>query len=185
MAYCKECGAEIGEVRFCPECGVAVGDGAAVDPKPAPKAEKKRSSCGAIVVALGLVALGAFIINLASGSGGSSSRDYVPLATRAPMATEAPITYMVTYRVVGRPASLTYRNAQGNTEQKDVIIYPGRPWQASYRMEYGDFAYISAQNQDDYGGVTCKILLNGEIWQEASSQGAYTIATCSGSVGRE
>jgi hypothetical protein len=177
MAYCKECGAEIGEVRFCPECGAAMGDGTAVAPEPTPKAEKKKSSCGAILVAVGLVALGAFIINLASGS---SPRDYVPAATRAPT------TYEITYRVEkAARASVTYRNAQDNTEQKDIVIYPNRPWQVSYTMEYGDFAYISAQNDDNYGGVTCKILVNGKVWQEASSEGAYVIAKCSGSVGRE
>ena len=35
MAYCKECGAEIGEVRLCPECGAAMGD------EPAPETEKQ------------------------------------------------------------------------------------------------------------------------------------------------
>lgn len=180
MAYCRECGAEIGEVRFCPECGAAMADRAAVTAEPAPETEKKRSSCVAGLAALGLMALGVIIILFAIGGGGSSSRGNVPIAP------QVPVSYEITYQVEeGSRASVTYRNAQDNTEQKDVMIFPNRPWQASYTMEYGDFAYISAQNGDDWGGVTCKILVDGVLWQQASSDGAYTIATCSGSVGRE
>lgn len=58
MAFCRECGAEIAEVRFCPECGAAMDASAAATAEPVPQAERKRSSCLTWVAALGLVALG-------------------------------------------------------------------------------------------------------------------------------
>lgn len=118
---------------------------------------------------------GAIIILFAIGGDGGPSRGYEPRTTLAPM------TYQVTYQVEeGSRASVTYNNAQGNTEQKGVRL----PWEVTYKMPSGEFAYISAQNQGTSGSVTCHILLDGMPWEKATSSGRHVIATCSGSVGR-
>lgn len=95
----------------------------------------------------------------------------------------APSSYQVTYEVTGTisGASVTYYNNQGGTEQGDYKI----PFKKTYTMERGDFAYISAQNMDDSGSITCRILIDGEEWKKSTSQGAYVIASCDGTVGRE
>ncbi|HNT76392.1 MAG TPA: hypothetical protein PKH77_15360, partial [Anaerolineae bacterium] len=94
-----------------------------------------------------------------------------------------PTTYRVTYKITGTAsrASLTYQNAQGGTEQTVVSI----PWKESLIVESGDFLYLSAQNEGEFGSVTCEIWVNDVKWKESTSQGAYVIATCSGSAGRE
>ncbi len=92
--------------------------------------------------------------------------------------------YTVKYEVVGvsgsNKASVTYENAQDGTEQRDIML----PWSKTYTMERGTFAYISAQNDHEYGGVACRIYVDGVEWKHSESKGAYVIASCSGSVGR-
>jgi hypothetical protein len=50
-------------------------------------------------------------------------------------------------------------------------------------VERGAFLYLSAQNQNDYGAVTCEIWVDGIKWRESTSSGAYKIVSCSGSAG--
>lgn len=96
--------------------------------------------------------------------------------------------YLVTYKVKGptlaRPmaASVTYSNAQGGTEQADVRV-PIGGWERSFTVKEGFFAYLSAQNAQDWGWVTAEIWINGVRWKRSTSSGAYVIATCSGTVG--
>ena len=92
--------------------------------------------------------------------------------------------YYATYKVNGRDghqASLTYSNAQGGTEQRTVTL----PWIKSFEVNDGEFLYISAQNQEDYGWIDVDILLDGARWKDAYSSGAYVIATSSGIAGRD
>jgi len=106
--------------------------------------------------------------------GGSSSYEYQPAR---------PTIHTVTYRItgsVGARADLTYENEQGNGEQQDDVILP---WTKTYRMESGDFMYISAQLQSD-GQIRCEILVDNVVAESAQSSGQYVIASCSGSVGR-
>lgn len=87
----------------------------------------------------------------------------------------------VVYRVTGvatQSASLTYENAQGGTEQREVDL----PWTLSASMQPGAWAYISAQNQEDRGSVTAEIVVDGKVWKSSTSEGAYTIATASDRV---
>jgi hypothetical protein len=46
----------------------------------------------------------------------------------------------------------------------------------------GDFVYLSARNNQEYGDVTCTIPVNGRVLQTVTSSGAYVIASCSGTV---
>lgn len=87
----------------------------------------------------------------------------------------------ITYRIGGtaRSASLTYINASGGTEQQQAVRVP---WQQQFSARRGQFVSISAQNQGDAGSVTCEILVDGVVLKRSTSDGAYTIASCSGSV---
>ncbi len=74
--------------------------------------------------------------------------------------------------------SLTYANAQGATEQIERIQ---APWSMGFSALPGQFLYVSAQITTS-GSITCTILVDGTPVQTATSDGQYTIATCSGSV---
>lgn len=84
----------------------------------------------------------------------------------------------VQYRIEGTRASLTYATASGGTSQTTVNL----PYTVRLgEMNEGDFLYISAQNQYSTGGVYVAILVDGKVWKQTSSGGAYVIATASGS----
>jgi hypothetical protein len=42
--------------------------------------------------------------------------------------------------------------------------------------------YVSGQNATEYGTVTCRIKVDGNVVSQNTSSGAYSIATCSGSA---
>jgi hypothetical protein len=106
-----------------------------------------------------------------AGSSGSS--------TGGPPSSSGALSATVTYSVSGTTssASLTYSNSQGGTVQQTVSL----PWSVKYDMKARDFLYISAQNQNDTGSVTTEIRINGYIYRTTTSNGAYVIATASGS----
>ncbi len=85
--------------------------------------------------------------------------------------------YRATYEVGGTAGrvSVTYTNAAGDTEQQEVYL----PWSKSFKTQYGEFLYISAQNQNDSGTVTTTIKVNGVIQKSSSSSGGFVIATSS------
>lgn len=72
---------------------------------------------------------------------------------------------------------VTMSNADGNTSQ---YSNRGNDFHYWFVPRPGQFLYISAQNQCDYGYVTVKITQNGQVLQENTSQGGYVIATVSG-----
>lgn len=87
--------------------------------------------------------------------------------------------HYASYRISGTAglADITYENETGGTEQRTV----GIPWtSASWKVQDGDFLYISAQNQGETGSVICEILIDGVSIKKSTSSGAYVIATCSG-----
>jgi len=94
-----------------------------------------------------------------------------------------PPTYEVKYRVTGTAAraSLTYETPSGTEQQQKVKL----PWYITFDATLGQFAYLSAQNEGESGNVIVEILVDGLPWKKATSSGAYSIASCSGSVGRE
>jgi Mycobacterium membrane protein len=104
------------------------------------------------------------------------------LAARPPGPSRGEFTFKVTYRVKGTAGSvaLTYRNAQGATQQSSVRL----PWEVSFDARGGSFLYISAQNQSASGSVTCEIALEEETRTTSTSTGAYVIAECSNSADR-
>jgi hypothetical protein len=126
-------------------------------------------------VGVSFLALGAFLI-LALGSTDTTPR--VPTTARAPTTPPAPKN--VEYRVKGGVFSLTYTNSQGNTEQ--IGKHYG-DW--SYKFKTSErffYAYVSAQNQRDYGSITAEVWIDGRKAESSTSNGAYVIATASCSV---
>lgn len=98
-----------------------------------------------------------------------------------PRATPPPDPHAtVTYEIDGTADSVTvtYTNAQGGTEQGDYRL----PFRQNFRMVRESFAYISAQNRGDRGSVTCTILVDGKPFKTSTSEGAYVITDCSGSI---
>lgn len=84
--------------------------------------------------------------------------------------------YKVTYRVDGQgPASLTYANSTGGTEQHRVTL----PWTETFTARPGQFLYLSAQDDGGIGLIVCSITVDGKIVKDATSKGEYTIATVS------
>lgn len=89
--------------------------------------------------------------------------------------------YTVEYRVTGRDdgsADVCYRNADGGTE----MHFAAFPWSKTIIVPEGAFAYISAQNNWNYGWVKASIYVDSKLWKTAESQGAYVIARSSGRV---
>lgn len=84
----------------------------------------------------------------------------------------------VRYEVTGSASSagLTYSNASGGTEQREVAL----PWRTSFDGTPGQHLYLSAQNKDDSGTVRVAISVNGVEAKQAESSGAYAIATANG-----
>lgn len=103
--------------------------------------------------------------------------------TRPPMPQRMAVpkgAHLVKYEVESRfGASLTYV-VGGATEQHETgagvqsVKFAGLP---------GEFAYLSAQNLESMGSVTCRIYVDGEKVQEATSVGAYVVASCQAQIG--
>lgn len=52
----------------------------------------------------------------------------------------------------------------------------------TYTFRSGDFVYLSVQNSDAAGSVTCRITVDGVVISENTSTGGYVIASCKGTV---
>jgi hypothetical protein len=100
----------------------------------------------------------------------------------SPSVSRGEFTFKVTYRVSGsaEQVSLTYRDAQGGTQQTSAKL----PWQHTFDARGGSFLYVSAQNNQNWGAVTCEILIDGEPRTNSTSSGAFVIAECSNAADR-
>src|SRR5689334_3148660 len=83
-------------------------------------------------------------------------------APAAPVASSYTIVYEVTGTSTGG-ANITMQNASGATEQKRIDL----PWSLSFTARAGQFVYLSAQKQSEFGAITCRILLDGKEAQKA------------------
>ena len=81
---------------------------------------------------------------------------------------------------------IAIQNRGGNTEQASNRSVPlgtdDRNGLHIGTMGCGAFVYISAQNQGESGSVKCRIEVDGVTLEQATSTGAYVIASCSGTV---
>jgi hypothetical protein len=100
-----------------------------------------------------------------------------------PTKTPKPTTNIVKIEYVlegtADTVSVTMQNQSGNTEQHSSVSLPKT---YTLNVEPGSFIYISAQNNDRSGSVTCTIKANGVAIETATSYGAFVISTCSGSA---
>lgn len=99
-----------------------------------------------------------------------------------PVVPTIPTMHTVTYQIGGtgrNSVDLTYENASGNSQQETINV----PWSIEFQAPAGQFVYLSGQLAvRGKSTVTCKILVDGQVVEEAESEGEYVIATCSGSV---
>jgi hypothetical protein len=146
-------------------------------PPPPPPAQKRFGFGKFLLLFFGILVV-AVTISVASTAGTDTSS-----ASSGSRNSSHTVTYIV--EGTTKQASITYRNAYGDTSQQSDIDVPltlvdgGRGIQMS-GMERGDFLYISAQNSEKYGTVSCAIEVDGVRVKQNVSRGGYTIATCSG-----
>ncbi|MHA6799041.1 hypothetical protein [Bounagaea algeriensis] len=89
-------------------------------------------------------------------------------------------TVVYTVEGSGSGMSVTY-GANGSTSQDTD---PTFPWSAEEPAGEGfDFYTLTAQNGDNGGEVTCRISIDGQVVDEATSTGAYSMVNCSGNTG--
>lgn len=82
------------------------------------------------------------------------------------------------YTGAGRSGMVTAQTSAGTTQGTGLL-----PFSDTLRdFHSGDFVYISVQNQQPAGSVTCRITVDGTVVSENTSTGGYTIATCQGNV---
>lgn len=78
----------------------------------------------------------------------------------------------------GRTGMVTAQGPDGTVQQTGLLPITG-----TYdTFHSGDFVYLSVQNQQSLGSVTCRITVDGVVVSENTSSGGYTIATCQGKV---
>lgn len=127
------------------------------------------------------------LIGLLAGCG-----DKTPAASTAPRVTPVVTTHTVVYEAEGpgstapRTATYTLRSDNGGTVQGDIDL-PLRNQNGTTGLTFtgfgsGAFVYLSIQNGDEYGSVTCRITVDSVVLSENTSDGGYMIATCQGQV---
>lgn len=87
----------------------------------------------------------------------------------------------VEYVVTGTPRAsvITYSGRNESTLQASSA---NLPWSYQFSpAKTGDFLYVSAQNDAASGCITVQIKKRGSVYRDATSCGAYVIATASGS----
>lgn len=93
---------------------------------------------------------------------------------------DRPRAYRVDYHVKGTAEEVfvTYANSNGGTSQVTAPV----PWSTGFQAMSGHFLYVSAQNSGDKGTVITEIAIDGKAYKQSQSEGAYVIASSSGSL---
>lgn len=85
-----------------------------------------------------------------------------------------------------RTVSYTIGTADGGTSQGETNLplknRDGGTGLILAGFRSGAVAYLSLQNKDAAGDVTCRIRVDGEVISENTSSGGHTVVTCSGIV---
>lgn len=96
------------------------------------------------------------------------------------------LMHTVTYLVDGTAESvdLTMQLNGGTSQQEASLPLKNKSGTDGIiqQLPVGSFIYVSAQNQDDYGTVTCHLVVDGVEIQAVTSTSDYGIATCKGRV---
>lgn len=108
-------------------------------------------------------------------------------STPTTSATSRPRVVFYAEGTGSKSGSVTLRTESGGTIQKDVALPMGNPSTGemgteSLAFKAGDFLYIALQNKESSGSVTCRIEVDGKKIDEATSTGAFKVATCQGRV---
>lgn len=133
-----------------------------------------------ILIIIGALVLIIFVIAIRSAPTKANSS---PASVYTPVPA---VPLLVHYEVTGDgsgSASITAQTPTGTSQSTtdlpltnksgtEGLIFSG--------FSHGDFLYISAQNQDEYGSVTCRIKVGDTVVSENTANGAYQIATCEG-----
>jgi hypothetical protein len=114
---------------------------------------------------------------LMSGCAPASTAPATPEPSPTP-ATVYPET--VVYRAYGDAylADLTMETPSGTRQVADVEL----PAEETWLMHSGEFVYVSAQSKSETGSITCEIAVDGKVISRTTSEGAYVIASCQGTV---
>jgi hypothetical protein len=86
----------------------------------------------------------------------------------------------------GRTGMYTLQSDDGGTRQGETNLpmknRDGATGLTFTGFKSGDFVYLSIQNADAAGSVTCRIVVDGVMISENTSDGGYVIASCKGQV---
>jgi hypothetical protein len=133
--------------------------------------------------------VGGFAVLAIAGAVGSHGGSTAKAADPAPAAASQSLGdqlravggHEVAYKVTGTTlaADLTITTRDGGTSQLQSSAVP---FSHIEPMTSGQFFYISAQNHEDKGTVTCTVEVDGQVVSINTSSGAYVIASCSGTV---
>lgn len=127
---------------------------------------------------LSVLALLPLLALTACGSSGPSAEDRAAVA-----ALRAEVLYEVEGTAIN--ANVTMASPSG-TEQRGISVpmYTKSTGAPGLRVNFplGEFVYISAQNQDSRGYITCRITVDGVVISENTSNSDYGIATCEGTT---
>jgi hypothetical protein len=143
-----------------------------------------RNTVLAIGGIIAVIALLAVLVQLGQGPAVDASTSSTGGATPRSM------THTVSYEADGDGTDsghYTLRSPDGGTRQMSGAMLPltNKAGGAGLQMDgfrSGDFVYLSIQNENGYGSVTCRIVVDGQIISENTSSGGYTIASCQGRV---
>lgn len=56
------------------------------------------------------------------------------------------------------------------------------PLKITQKLSPGTWVYWSGQNTGEYGDLTCRITVDGEVVKETTSSGGFVIATCTAEI---
>lgn len=126
------------------------------------------------------------VLTLVFGGCADSSRQVEP-TDLAPTAQVDSGLRVVTYYAKGSPAyaSVTMATPSGTTQADPDLpmkLEDSLGLGITLTFDAGDFVYLSVQNPNASGRVTCQIEVDGEIVSENTAFGGYAIATCKASA---
>jgi hypothetical protein len=99
---------------------------------------------------------------------------------------QPPAGHSVKIEVTGSPSEIvtdvTYQDlASDDTAQDSSMAVPY--WRSWANVPNGTWVYISAQNENHRGSITCNVYVDGILWKTTTSNGGYVICTASGFLG--
>lgn len=122
-------------------------------------------------------------------TGCSSKPEPAPLPTISP---KVEVRYEVDFETTrpqwvknGPTADITYETPTGSQQQSADLPVKSKTTGGeglSLSFDAGSFVYISAQKDENYGDVICRIYADGVLISENSASGKYSIATCKGTA---